>query len=270
MIKVYEMNEEDKTYKKLLDDLKNLPKVDAPKNFETELLRKINSSEPEKKESFWDKLLSPGKLAPAAVALASAAIIFFVVDVNSEEMEDPLNIAPRLREDLVVVESFEEIPVAPFKKSESVKQESKDLNEGIIDKKEVEVRSKPNEDLDETSEMKSKGIERSIADELVSKKSESDNFKSDQLGTLSGSAAPSATNLASEISKADSFEREMKRERNEIENLPAVQSSSDQINKNNYNFMQRNLSSEEKKEVQQLKMKVQSEKSSKTEQNSNK
>ena len=46
------MNEEEKTYKKLLDDLKNLPKVDAPKNFETELLRKINSSELEKKRKF--------------------------------------------------------------------------------------------------------------------------------------------------------------------------------------------------------------------------
>ena len=44
------MNEEEKTYKKLLDDLKNLPKVDAHINFETELLRKINSSELEKKE----------------------------------------------------------------------------------------------------------------------------------------------------------------------------------------------------------------------------
>lgn len=115
------MNEEEKTYKKLLDDLKNLPKVDAPKNFETELLRKINSSELEKKESFWDRILTPGKLAPAAVALASAAIIFFVVDINSEEMEDPLNIAPRLREDLVIIESIEEIPVEQLKKSDRVK-----------------------------------------------------------------------------------------------------------------------------------------------------
>ncbi|MBK7500923.1 MAG: hypothetical protein IPI19_18055 [Ignavibacteriales bacterium] len=117
------MNEEEKTYKKLLDDLKNLPKVDAPKNFETELLRKINSSELEKKESFWDRILTPGKLAPAAVALASAAIIFFVVDINSEEMEDPLNIAPRLREDLVIIESIEEIPVEQLKKSDRVKEE---------------------------------------------------------------------------------------------------------------------------------------------------
>ena len=263
------MNEEEKTHKKLLDDLKNLPKIDAPKNFETELLRKINSSEPEKKESFWDKLLSPGKLAPAAVAIASAAIIFFVVDINSGEMEDPLNIAPRLREDVVVIESIEEIPVEPLKKSDRVKEESKPLNEGMIETKEIETQARPKVGLEEQSDIKSKGVEQSITDELVSKKSESDNFKSEEPRTLGGSAAPSASTIASEISEVDSFEREMKRERDEIHNLPVLRSNSDNVNKDNINFMQRNLSTEEKKEVQELKMKVQAEKSEKTEQKSN-
>jgi len=263
------MNEEEKTYKKLLDDLKNLPRIDAPKNFETELLRKINSSEPEKKESFWDKLLSPGKLAPAAVAIASAAIIFFVVDINSGEMEDPLNIAPRLREDLVVIESIEEIPVEPLKKSDRVKEESKPLNEGMIETKENETQVKPKVGLEEQSYIKSKGVEQSVTDEFVSQKSESDNLKSDEQEKLGGSAAPSASTFASEISKSDSFEREMKRERDEIHILPVLRSNSENVNKDNINFMQRNLSTEEKKEVQQLKIKVQAEKSQKTEQKSN-
>ena len=263
------MNEEEKTHKKLLDDLKNLPRIDAPKNFETELLRKINSSEPEKKESFWDKLLSPGKLAPAAVAIASAAIIFFVVDINSGEMEDPLNIAPRLREDVVVIESIEEIPDAPLKKSARIKEESKPLNEGMIETKEIETQARPKVGLEEQSDIKSKGVEQSITDELVSQKSESDNFKSEEPRTLGGSAAPSASTIASEISEVDSFEREMKRERDEIHNLPVLRSNSDNVNKDNINFMQRNLSTEEKKEVQELKMKVQAEKSEKTEQKSN-
>jgi len=106
--------------KKLLDDLKNLPKVDAPKNFETELWRKINSSEKEIKESIWDKIFSPGKIAPAAVAVVSAVIIFFVVDVNSEEMEDPLNIEPRLREDLIVYEMNDDISVQNDLKNEII------------------------------------------------------------------------------------------------------------------------------------------------------
>jgi hypothetical protein len=235
------MNEEDKTYKKLLDDLKNLPKVDAPKNFETELLRKINSSELEKKESFWNRILTPGKLAPAAVALASAAIIFFVVDINSEEMEDPLNIAPRLREDLVIIESIEEIPVEQLKKSDRVKEEPGILNEGLVETKETETQVLPNAVYEERSEMKSKGVDKSLSDELISGKLESDSFKSDDSRSLSGSAGHSP-----------------------------VTTSAAEISKDNLNFMQRNLSTEEKKEVQQLKMKVQTEKSSKTEQNSNK
>jgi len=235
------MNEEEKTYKKLLDDLKNLPKVDAPKNFETELLRKINSSELEKKESFWDRILTPGKLAPAAVALASAAIIFFVVDINSEEMEDPLNIAPRLREDLVIIESIEEIPVEQLKKSDRVKEEPGILNEGLVETEETETQVLPNAVYEERSEMKSKGVDKSLSDELISGKLESDSFKSDDSRSLGGSAVPSP-----------------------------VTTSASEISKDNLNFMQRNLSTEEKKEVQQLKMKVQTEKSSKTEQNSNK
>jgi hypothetical protein len=235
------MNEEEKTYKKLLDDLKNLPKVDAPKNFEAELLRKINSSESEKKENFWEKWLSPGKLAPAAIAIASAAIIFFVVDINSEEMEDPLNIAPRLREDLAIVESIDEIQVTPLKKSGSVKEETKDINKGLLQTKEAEGQNGSDLGLDNQSDMKSNETENSISDDLISDKSDSDSFKAEETRSLGGSIAPSP-----------------------------VTTTASEINKDNINFMQRNLSTEEKKEVQQLKMKVQTEKSAKTQQNSNK
>jgi hypothetical protein len=264
------MNEQEETYKKLVDDLKNLPRIDAPKNFETELLRKINSSEPEKKQSFWDKLLSPGKLGPAAVAIASAAIIFFIVDISPEEFEDPLNIEPRLREDLLVVESFEDIPFESLKKSERVKDESKVMNEGLDETKEIETQIQQKVGLEERSDVKTKGVEKSFSEESVFDETDMDNLKSEETGGLGMSAAPSSSStLESEIIKADSFEREMKRAQTEIVNLPVLRSSPKNINKDNIDFMQRNLSVEEKKEVQQLKMKVQSEKSEKNEQKSN-
>ena len=123
--------------------------------------------------------------------------------------------------------------------------------------------------FEEQSDKKSNDIEQSLTDELVSDKTDADSFKSEETRSLGGmTAAPSASTLASEISKADSFEREMKRERDEIHNLPVLQSSSGNLSKDNINFMQRNLSTEEKKEVQQLKMKVQTEKSEKTDQKS--
>jgi hypothetical protein len=39
------------------------------------------------------------------------------VDINSEQMEDPLTIEPRLREDFNVVEAIDNIPVEQEKKS---------------------------------------------------------------------------------------------------------------------------------------------------------
>ncbi|MEO8231959.1 MAG: hypothetical protein ABI638_06730 [Ignavibacteriota bacterium] len=231
------MNEEEKINKKLLDDLKNLPKVEAPKNFETGLLRKINSSELEKKESFWDRILSPAKLAPAAVA----AIIFFVVDIKPVEMEDPLNIAPRLREDIIVVESIKDSPMEQLKKSERVKEKPQGVNKGLIETKEIEKPTQRNKVLEEYVDKKSGAVEQSINDELVLDKSDADSFRSQETRGLGGSVAPAAIN--SEVSE---------------------------ISKDNLNFMQRNLSIEEKNEVQQLKMKVQSEKSDKTEKKSSK
>ena len=226
------MNDEEKTYKKLIDDLKNLPKIDAPKNFETGLWRKINSSEDTKKVSFLEKLFSPARLAPAALAIVSAIIIFFVVDVNSEEMEDPLNIAPRLREDLVIFETTKEIPAEMKKNSVRQKEKTEVRSEGMFSKKKdipQPLTKGMSDDVRLESEMKAE--EQLFTDELNVGKSDSDNSKSDDARGLGGSVAPSPVTI-----------------------------SANEISKDNVNFMQRNLSSEEKMEVQQLKLKVQARK----------
>jgi hypothetical protein len=231
------MNKEEKIDKRLLDDLKNLPRVDAPKNFETELLRKLHSTEEIKKESFWSKLLSPSRLAPAVVAIGTAIIIFFVVDINSEKIEDPLNIAPRLREDLVVVETIKEIPIETQKKSSKPKEKSGRISDskGSSEKKDnAPVLQRADNDgfLDD---QKLKTNEELVVDELESEANLSDSFRSKVKQELGGTAAPSSVNtISSEISR------------------------------DKLNFMQRNLSTEDKMEVRQLKMKIQSEKSAKT------
>ena len=148
---------------------------------------------------------------------------------------------PRLREDIIVVESIEDIPMEQLKKSERVKEKSKSINEGLIETKEFEKETPRNDVFEVQSDRKSGAVDQSINDELVLGKSDSDSFRSEETRSLGGSVAPAAIN--SEVSE---------------------------ISKDNLNFMQRNLSTEEKKEVQQLKMKVQSEKSDKSEQKSNK
>lgn len=225
---------------KLLDDLKNLPRVEAPDNFETELWRKINSSEEVKKENFWDKFFTPGKIAPAAIAVASAIIIFFVVDGNSNEMEDPLNIEPRMREDIVMLNATDEIPVAPNQKSKIYKEEKKDLPKGVVEKtnkKELSPQSKDEKSVNEIYESE----QSNITEELSSAELKSDSSLSDDTKNSGGTVVPSAT-----------------------------VTGSTEISRSNLNFMQRNLSTAEKDEVQQLKKKVESQKSVKTEENQTK
>lgn len=93
---------EDNTNKQLLDDLKNLPKVTAPENFEEGLWRKIFYGE-EKKMSFWQKIFSSARFIPATATLAAVIIIFFIISSNANDYEDPLMIEPPVREDLIMV-----------------------------------------------------------------------------------------------------------------------------------------------------------------------
>ncbi|MGQ9644182.1 MAG: hypothetical protein ACUVT3_10030 [Ignavibacterium sp.] len=93
---------EENINKKLLDDLKNLPKVSAPDNFEEELWKKIYNPEV-KKESFWQKLFSTNKLFPAVATALAIIIIFFLIRPNSSDYEDPFMIEPPVRKDIITV-----------------------------------------------------------------------------------------------------------------------------------------------------------------------
>jgi hypothetical protein len=88
--------------KNLLDDLKNLPKISAPENFEEELWKKIYSQE-EKKEFFWQRIFSSAKFIPATATLAAIIIIFFLVRSNANDYEDPFMIDPPVRNDIITV-----------------------------------------------------------------------------------------------------------------------------------------------------------------------
>ncbi len=74
----------------LLNDLKNLPRIQAPDNFEFNLHTKIqngsfevNSETAQKRSFFWVTI-------PAFSLVLSAVVLFFIVDVNPAEQEDLL------------------------------------------------------------------------------------------------------------------------------------------------------------------------------------
>jgi hypothetical protein len=94
--------EEDNNYQKITKLLKDLPKINASANFETELTRKINLGEQKKiRESWFNRIFSP-QFVPTAALAATAVIIFLLLSSDSIEAEDPFRIDPPLREETII------------------------------------------------------------------------------------------------------------------------------------------------------------------------
>jgi hypothetical protein len=91
--------DDDKKYKELVDDLKNLKKIEAPVGFENKLWKKINSGETVEEKSVWRNLTT--RLVPAAAVLVVAVILFVVIENNAYEYQDPFLIEPVQRTDLI-------------------------------------------------------------------------------------------------------------------------------------------------------------------------
>jgi hypothetical protein len=103
--------DDEKKYEDVIKKLKNLPRVNAPAAFEADLKRRINAEKTSEKKSFWDKIFIPSRLIPSAGLAAAAIIIFFVVNINSEEMDNPFLIEPKERQDIFEIDNTEEFTV---------------------------------------------------------------------------------------------------------------------------------------------------------------
>lgn len=76
-------------FKSLIASLKELPKIETPKNFETNLQRRINHLQYEEPIGFWAKLINEFKTSPAvpATTLASlgvAVVLFFLLPFRAD------------------------------------------------------------------------------------------------------------------------------------------------------------------------------------------
>jgi len=128
------MANDEKKYEDVIKALKGLQEVKAPANFEADLQRRINSEKfsKEEKKSFWQNIFVPAKLIPSLGLVAAAVVIFFVVDTNSEEMDNPFLIEPRVREDVFAVTELEEVQ----QKQEEVSKEKSLKKDEPVKKKE--------------------------------------------------------------------------------------------------------------------------------------
>ena len=100
-------HDDEKKYEDVIRKLKNLSTVNAPDYFEADLKRRIENEETSGKKSFWDKLILPSRLIPSAGLAAAAMIIFFMITLSPEEMDNPFLIEPKLREDIIEISSVE-------------------------------------------------------------------------------------------------------------------------------------------------------------------
>lgn len=84
--------------------LKDLPKINAPTNFETELSRRINQEGQIKEKTSWfDKIFSP-RLIPSAALAVTVVIILFLLEGTVGDVEDPFQIMPKLREEQIAMQ----------------------------------------------------------------------------------------------------------------------------------------------------------------------
>ncbi len=94
-------NEEELKYKQTINTLKQLQKVKAPAYFEANLMRKIRSGDLEEKKQNRLKIFTPSKLIPSAALALLAIILLFVVNINTDDVGNPLLSEPRVRQDMI-------------------------------------------------------------------------------------------------------------------------------------------------------------------------
>jgi hypothetical protein len=237
------MNEE-KKYEKLIKDLKNLQQVKAHANFEADLMRRINAEKyaPEEK-SFLGKIFLPSRLIPSLGLAAAAVVVFLVVNINSEEMDNPFLIEPRLREDIIEVTDLDsyEGKTVELKKEQPVEKRDNADDKKMKDKDFI----KSNEDRSLVGREEVSETETII---------EQPPLVSDEKLTEVKTTAPESTiaDLTGEIEPTETT---------------SEMATGMAITKEELNFRQVQLSEKEQQEVDELRMKVQSMQKLKTREN---
>lgn len=127
------IKDDENKFRNVIEDLKNLKKIEAPVGFESKLWNKINSSKTVEKKSVWSNLSL--KIAPAFAVAATVVILFMIIDNNATEYTDPFMIEPEERKDLVefsaqdlnLTEPEIEIPKEQIQEKSTVRFRKKEL-----------------------------------------------------------------------------------------------------------------------------------------------
>jgi len=233
------MKNDEKNYEDVIKALKGLKEVKASENFEADLQRKINMEKfsKEEKKSFWQNIILPSRLIPSLGVIAAAIVIFFVYDSNSEQMDNPFRIEPKIREDIFEVSDYEEFEA---KNEEVSKQKSLKQDEPALKKRRDENELKSSDDKMITGREKS-GEAKGLLDEIDVSKDQDLNA-----GTFSA-VVESTETLKTETPQSSA-----------TANPSSDMGTEQKITKEELNFRQVQLTEEEQKTVNELKTQVQS------------
>lgn len=129
------MNDENK-YDDLIKTLKELQQIKAPPNFETDLKRKLNEEKVgQKSKRSVKEFFVPSKLIPSFGIAGVVIIVFLIINLKTEDVENPLMMEPKVREDIFKVEDIDLLQAPDREQSARM-----DANEkkDIVDKKNKE------------------------------------------------------------------------------------------------------------------------------------
>ncbi|MEE9450014.1 MAG: hypothetical protein V3V72_08165 [Ignavibacteriaceae bacterium] len=218
------VKDDDKKYNDVIKTLNQLQEVKAPADFEARLMKKINSEKYKEKkvQTIWNQFFIPSRLIPSAGLAAAAIIVFFVVTLNSEELEDPLQMEPRVREDIMEIVDYDEIKLE--------REDKKQKDESPLEKRTNMTESSVTEDRGSGERMEEEVIESFTDDEMIA---DIDSVPTESM----------ITSTTEPITLPTEGETEM--------------ATGLAISKENLNFRQIQLSEEEQEVVEQLRQKVQ-------------
>jgi hypothetical protein len=118
---------EEQNFKDVINTLEQLQQVKAPAGFEADLMRRINSEKFREEKTFWQNILIPSRLIPAAALAITAILLIFVLNDASVTQDNPLLAAPRERSDLT----------QQVKPGNSLKQEKSSVSDEVLSSKEI-------------------------------------------------------------------------------------------------------------------------------------
>lgn len=103
------MTEDEKKYEDVISTLKGLQQVKAHPNFEADLKRRLNTEKYAKeKRNGFRKLLMPSRIIPSFGLAAAAIIVFMIININSEDADNPFLMEPKVREDVLLISEIDD------------------------------------------------------------------------------------------------------------------------------------------------------------------